>query len=183
MKKKTPTEMAHPDEIVEIWQTNRKQILEILDSISDEDLLKEPEGGGWSISEVLEHIYLSQWNIVRSVPVVLNKKFGMDTDEQPDLDYRKMAIGLSRPSGFKNPEVVAPLNKFKKDELKALLEKSEKKMLDVLKNKTKEDLTKRGMEHPAFGTLNLFNYLWVMSLHEGLHLYAIKKRVGFTKEG
>ncbi|NBU98775.1 MAG: hypothetical protein EBS19_11300 [Spirochaetia bacterium] len=72
---------------------------------------------------------------------------------------------------------MSPLNNYSLSELTPLLEKSMKKLEENLSGKTKTELEVRGVEHPAFGLLNLFNFLWVMSLHEGLHSFAIKERV------
>lgn len=52
-----------------------------------------------------------------------------------------------------------------------------KKLEEVTKTRTKEDLQKRGMEHPYFGVLNMFNFLWVLALHEHSHLVAVRERV------
>ena len=176
MKTKIPTEIENIDEIVELWKSNRLTTLEYLQKVSEEELLKRPEGG-WSLSEVGEHLYLTQLNIARMIPVALGGKVGFPSQAQNDLDFRKIRVGLSRPTGFKNPENLSPLNNYPLSELLSRLTDAEKKLINNLKDKTKGDLEKRGVEHPAFGPLNLFNFLWVMSLHEGLHAYAIKQRV------
>ncbi|MDX1958624.1 MAG: DinB family protein [Leptospiraceae bacterium] len=170
------SELNSGAEIVELWKGFRKQVLECISKTPDSEFQNRPELGGWSISEIAEHIYLSQFTIVRAVPVVLAGKVGFDSDEQADLDLRKMRISLSKPTGFKNPEAVSPLSNYKKEEVLPLLEKSEKKMIDSLQNRTKVELQKRGLEHPAFGKLNLFNYTWAMSLHENMHLGAMKQK-------
>ena len=180
MKPKLPTEIETIDEIIEIWKANRQEALKFLESISDSDLRNRPQGG-WSLSEVGEHLYMTQWNIARVISPVIGGKIGTPTGEQMDLDFRKMRIGLARPNGFKNPENLSPLNNYPLGDLIPLLNKSEKKLVESTQGKTKQELQKRGLEHPAFGLLNLFNFIWVMALHEGLHTYAIKERVSRIK--
>lgn len=176
MSVKLPTELNTAEEILQIWKENRKTVLENLDSINEETLLTRPDGG-WSLSEVAEHLYLTQLNIARVLPAVLSGKVGSPVGKQEDLDFRKMRIGLARPTGFKNPENLSPLKNYPRTELYSLLDKSDKKLTENLRGKTKPELEVRGLEHPAFGLLNLFNFLWVMALHEGLHSYAIRQRV------
>lgn len=176
MKAKLPPEIDSIEEILEIWKTNRAEVLENLQSVSEENLVRRP-GGGWSLSEVGEHLYLTQNNIARVIPAVLSGKIGAMVGKQEDLDFRKMRLGLARPTGFKNPENLSPLQNYPLSELKSLLQKSEAKLIENLSGKSKAELEVRGMEHPAFGLLNLFNFIWVMALHEGLHGYAIKQKV------
>jgi len=176
MKEKLPTELSSSEEILEIWRANRKEANDYLTLLNDDELKMRPEGK-WSISEVGEHLYISQWNVARMIPAVLSAKIGFEVGQQNDLDFRRMRIGLAKPTGFKNPEKMSPLNNYSLSELTPLLEKSMKKLEENLSGKTKTELEVRGVEHPAFGLLNLFNFLWVMSLHEGLHSFAIKERV------
>ncbi len=180
MKEKLPTELNSVDEIIEIWKSNRKEAIDHLTILTDDELKSRPEGK-WSLSEVGEHLYISQWNVARMIPAVITSKIGFPVGEQNDLDFRRIRIGLAKPTGFKNPENFSPLNNYSLIELLPLLEKAMKKLEENLSGKSKSELEVRGVEHPAFGPLNLFNFLWVMSLHEGLHSYAIKDRANKLK--
>jgi hypothetical protein len=177
MQIKTPLEMSNIDEITDLWIFNRKKVLSTIEKLNDSEFQFRPPQGGWSFSEVCEHLYLTQWNIVRAVPIVALGKTGIELDEQPNLDYSFIIQATAKPTGFKNPENVAPLNNYPKVEIIPLLKKSEDKMLVNTKEKPKSYFTKRGLEHPAFGNLNLFNFLWVMALHEGLHAYALEDKL------
>ncbi|MCB1178846.1 MAG: DinB family protein, partial [Leptospiraceae bacterium] len=166
-------DMKSPQEIVELWKAIRIETISWLNKVPDDKFQERPTNR-WSISEVAEHLYLSQWTTARPLPIILAGKFGEDVGPQPNLEYEKIRETFSKPSGVKNPEVVNPLNNYSKEEIFALLEKSEKKMEDALKGKKREDLEKRGIPHPFFGLLNNFNFFWVMALHEYSHLVAIK---------
>lgn len=176
MELKLATEIDTPQELLAIWNEFRREVKSLLESVSNEKFLERPSNR-WSLSEVGEHLYLSQMNIARTLPIVLAKKFGEDTDEQESLDYEKMRNYFLKPTGVKNPESVAPTHIYSKEEVFSLLDKSQKKLENVLENKTKSELQKRGMEHPFFGLLNMFNFLWVLCLHEHSHLVAIRERV------
>jgi len=175
MNLKLATELNSPQEILEMWKGFRLEVLDLLGKISQEKLLERPPGR-WSLSEVAEHLYLSQWNLARPIPIVLAGKFGQDTDDQKDLDYVKIRDSFYRPTGVKNPDTLQPLNNYPYEKLVEILNKSEKKLEEALQGKSKTELQKRGMQHPILGILNLFNFTWVMCLHEYSHLIAIRER-------
>lgn len=176
---KIAPEYESSKEVMDLWKGFRKEVIDCLRDVPTDELIKSPEGI-WSLSEVAEHLYITQWNIARSVPTVMsgrgNSVFNGYTKEP---DYRMIRLSLSKPSGVKNPDSVAPLNKYSFAELLPLLNKAESKLEDSTNKYSKADLMKYKMEHPYFGDLHLFDFLWVMSWHEHSHLYAIKKR---TKE-
>lgn len=106
MKTKIPTEIENIDEIVELWKSNRLTTLEYLQKVSEEELLKRPEGG-WSLSEVGEHLYLTQLNIARMIPVALGvklvflpkpkmililEKLGLDFQDLQALKIQKISL-------------------------------------------------------------------------------------------
>lgn len=169
------TELQSSLDILNIWTGFRKDVLDCLKKTPADKFNQRPETG-WSISEIGEHLYLTEWSFARSVPIAVGGKFGSDTDAQENLNYREMRAGLTKPRGFKNPDTVSPLSNYTLEQLLPLLEKSHKKLEEVLSKFSKADLQKRGYEHPAFGLLNLFNYSWVLALHEGAHLVALKQK-------
>lgn len=175
MELKTAEEFKSTEELFEYWKSFRAEVKEVLKRIPADKFTISPPGR-WSISEVAEHLYLTQYNISRTIPIVYAGKFGFETDEQKFLHYEKIRDYFFRPSGVKNPDAVAPLNKYSLEQILLLLDEAELKMEKSLKNKEKSALQKRGFTHPYFGILNLFNFLWVMSLHEHSHLVALKER-------
>lgn len=142
-----------------------------------DEFTKSPEEGRWSISEVGEHLYITEWNIARSVPIIMsgrgNALFAGYTKEP---DYRMIKVTLMKPSGVKNPPSVSPLHKYSFEELLPLLNKAESKLEESINKYSKEELMKYKMEHPYFGDLHIFDFIWVMGMHENSHLAALKKR-------
>jgi hypothetical protein len=176
MEIKIAKDMKSPMEIAELWKHFRLETVELLKKVPADKFRERPENR-WSIAELGEHLYLSQWTVARPLPIILVGKVGENVGSQPDLDYVKIKSYFSAPSGVKNPEAVQPLNNYTLEELLPLLKKSEDKLWEVLEGKTKEDLEKRGLKHPYFGLLNMFNFSWVMCLHEYSHIVALRERV------
>jgi hypothetical protein len=174
---KYPTECSDSKEVFSIWKNFRKEVIACLQKTPADEFTKSPEEGRWSISEVGEHLYITEWNIARSVPIIMsgrgNALFGGYTKEP---DYRMIKATLMKPSGVKNPTSVSPLHKYSFEELLPLLNKAESKLEESINKYSKEELMKYKMEHPFFGDLHLFDFIWVMGMHENSHLAALKKR-------
>ncbi|MCB1160576.1 MAG: DinB family protein [Leptospiraceae bacterium] len=174
---KLSNELPAIEDVLEQWKTIRSEVLKTLEQVPEHFFTYKPEGNPWSISLLMEHIYLSQLNSVRPFPAVLSGKFGSDCPKDYTQKYSSIFEALQKPSGVKNPENVAPKNQYSREEIKELLKKAEDKMLSVCKNKTRTELEKRGYEHPIFGFLHLFDWLWLMGLHEYSHLIGLQKRL------
>jgi len=173
---KTALEYETPNEIFQFWKKVRKEVVDCLKKTPQAEFTKSPATGRWSISEIAEHLYLTQFNIARMMPIVMSKKIGDELDEQANLQYEKIRDSFLKPTGIKNPENVSPLNKYSLEEVLELLEKSEKKIESSVQKFSKSDLQKRGFDHPILGPLNIFNWLWVLALHEHSHLVALQER-------
>lgn len=177
MKILLPTEYQNPKELLELWSQIRNQTLDAFSQISESDFVKIPKENRWTLSQVGEHLYLTQASVAKTIPIVLAKKFGEDMDAQEFLDYAQIKVQLSQPMGVKNPEIVEPKNHYSQSEIISLLAQSHSKLTAVSQNRTKGELQSRGLKHPFFGMLNLFNWIWVMALHENSHLSAIHERI------
>lgn len=174
---KLPTECDTPVEVFSMWKHFRKEVIECLKKTPAPEFTKSPEEGRWSISEVGEHLYLTQWNIARAIPVILSGRGNaLFTGYTTEPNYRMIKVTLMKPTGVKHPPAVAPLSKYSFEELLPLLNKSEAKLEETILKNTKEKLMKYKMEHPYFGDLHLFDFIWVMGMHENSHLAALKKR-------
>lgn len=168
-----PVEVDSPDEFIQVWKENRSELVKFIDAMPEDRFIAKPEKG-WSASEVAEHLYLTQWNLARSIPVVLGGKFGLDASQlKEDLRYETLFKLVSKPRGAKNPEDVGPKGGMDKKMAIESLQKSMDRFEKNLSGKTKADLKSRGMEHPFFGPISLFDWLWVMSNHEYSHITAI----------
>lgn len=171
-----PPEIKDAKELMNIWTEYRKEVFQILQNIPSENFATTPPEGGWSASEIAEHLYLVELSLARSIPIVLAKKFGVDSSECPPPDYRKILLLMAKPRKAKNPENTTPLSKYDLETAITNLSKSHEKLIKNSVIHAKSDLSSRGMEHPFWGNITLFDWLWVMGMHENSHLYALRKK-------
>ncbi len=172
----TPDKIQNIQEYVSAWQIVRKELLDVLGTVAPENFQKTAVSG-WNPSEIAEHLYLTQFNVARVIPVILAGKFGLTREEIPALDYSKSYDQIARPRGVKNPDTVSPTGKMAKDEALESLQKAMDKLIKNTTGKSPDDLRSRGLDHPLLGKLSLLDWLWVMILHEGSHLSALKAKV------
>lgn len=177
MNFKLSNEISTVSEVVDQWLKIRAEFVSCLNSISEAFFSKVPDNSHWSISHLSEHVYLSQWNAVRPIPLVLAQKLGEVIPSNYSINYSFIREQFQKPTGVKNPDSVTPQHSYSKEEILSLLKKSEEKLLSVTSQKEKSELVKRGIPHPVFGLLHSFDWLWVMSLHEYSHLVGLKNRI------
>jgi hypothetical protein len=177
MNFRLPHEIHTTEEVVNQWKDIRSEFMLHLDKVPDGYFTVVPAYSHWSVSHLAEHVYLSQMGAVRPIPIVLSGKFGEDIPAGYSIDYPKILQAFQKPTGVKNPDAVAPKNAYTRAEIYSLLKKAENKMISVTEGRSKEDLCRRGVPHPAFGLLHHFDWLWVMSLHEYSHLVGLKERL------
>ncbi len=174
---KYPKECSDSKEVFSMWKNFRQEVIACLKKTPASEITKSPEEGRWSISEVGEHLYITQWNIARSVSILMTGRGNaLFNGYATEPNYRLIKVTLMKPSGVKNPPAVAPLNKYSFEELLPLLNKAESKLEETLLKYSKEELMKYKIEHPFFGDLHIFDFIWVMGMHENSHLSALKKR-------
>lgn len=168
-----PNEVESPSEFLEVWKENRAELVKFLEGIPEEKFTAKPEKG-WSASEIAEHLYLVQWNLARSIPVVAGGKFGFAASElKTDLRYETLFKLVSKPRGAKNPEDVGPKGGMDKKTALESLQKAMDRFEKNLTGRSASELKSRGMEHPFFGPISLFDWLWVMANHEYSHITAL----------
>ncbi|MCB1192793.1 MAG: DinB family protein [Leptospiraceae bacterium] len=176
MEFKTALEYQNVEEILDLWKEIRKEILLNIEATPEDMFFVRTIENKWSVGELAEHLYLTQLNVVKMLKPVLRKKIGSDIGPQPELEYQKILEGLMRPSGVQNPPSVSPKQNFQKNEIMILLQETESNLSKNLEGLNKDELQKRGFEHPIFGNLNLLNWVWVMALHEYSHLISLKEK-------
>ncbi|MBX0359297.1 DinB family protein [Halobacillus sp. Nhm2S1] len=148
----------------------RKELLHFVEEVSDQEASVKPEEDRWSILEVLEHLYLMEQLIVYQINQALKQGDTQQATEKPihkttNRDYKVEA-----------PEAVRPKGEFKTlDDAKEGLKKTREATLFLIHNKEEETLQNRVFPHPAFGDMNLEQWVEFIGWHELRHLDQMKE--------
>jgi uncharacterized damage-inducible protein DinB len=142
-----------------------KEILEIIDGLSDEQLRRDIIPGKWSIFENIVHLQTYQHTFVKRIRQILegnNPLFSRYTAEADPL-FRDNCSKSTR-------EVMQDLLTIRKD-----------MVADILSFPS-NDLSKTGI-HPAYGKMNILQWINFFLLHEAHHLFAVFKLAAELKKG
>ncbi|MCE9597680.1 MAG: hypothetical protein K8S54_06905 [Spirochaetia bacterium] len=172
-----PPEIKEVQEIVGVWRSNRDEIVNFMKRMPPDRFISKPKQG-WSATEIAEHLYLSQWNLARAIPIVLGGKAGQDKSELKEPEYEAIFEFLIKPRGAKNPVEVGPQGGMDQPTAFAALEKAMERMEKNTTGKSLEQMASRGMQHPYFGPISLTDWLWVMTNHEYGHAMVLFEKYG-----
>ncbi|MYL71481.1 DUF1569 domain-containing protein [Halobacillus litoralis] len=148
----------------------RKELLDFVDQVPEQQASVKPEEDRWSILEVLEHLYLMEQLIVYQINQALKQGDTQQATEKPihkttNRDYKVEA-----------PEAVRPKGEFTTlDQAKEGLKKTREATLFLIHNKEQETLQNRVFPHPAFGDMNLEQWVEFIGWHELRHLDQMKE--------
>lgn len=159
--------------VVNVMEENAKiraEVLQSLEGLSDDELNKKITDENWTIGQVLEHLYLLEEAVVKSVSHAL--KNGSDGP----VETKPVYLAADRSKKRKAPAYLVPDNEYKTlEEMKEKLSRSRKKLLSVIAEAGEEALEKKSLPHPVFGPLNLKQWVEFVGQHEKRHLAQIEE--------
>ena len=171
MNIQTPDEFTDVDSLLEFWKQIRKNLSEKLNQISPEEFIRIPEKG-WSFAQLAEHLYLSQ---IAVAFIITKSRLSEVKPLKPD--YNGIIDAYLNKKGMQNPVEVGPKNNYPKEKILSILGKADRKMHDVALKSGKEGLQKRGWSHPFAGDISVFDFIWLMAIHEYSHYENLLKRL------
>jgi DinB superfamily len=147
--------------------------------MTDEQWSYRPRNGGWTASEVTEHVTIANRNIF----LLLEKRLespvpglqGVSDDEIPYLFYR----------GDEPPDVAAPTGIWTDIAAAAKALDASADDLATWANTTELDLRAHGVVHPAFGALDAHQWLLFAHAHTERHraqVIGLERQAGFPSK-
>ncbi|MFD0049035.1 DinB family protein [Actinomycetes bacterium NPDC127524] len=148
----------------------RKSVLESVENLPQSKLNAVPEGGGWSIMQILEHLYLMERSITKSFAVSLAG------NEKKEVSLKPIEMTTDRSTRVDAPPFVIPEDSdISLDEMKKKLEQSRMDFIKVTGTASEDDLNLKSFRHPLFGDLSLKQWVPFVGLHEKRHLQQIEE--------
>lgn len=157
--------MQIPSSVSTRLQYQHKSLLDLMDGLSDEQIRRQVNTGKWSIFENIVHLQTYQHTFISRVKRILEEDspaFSAYTAEADPL-FHDNCIKSSR-------EIMQDLLTTRKEMCSGILSFKE------------TDFEKTGL-HPAYGNMNLLQWLNFFLLHEAHHLFTIFKLAAVLKKG
>lgn len=178
---------AERDKAVKELQESQKAFLETTAGLSEAQLNFKPGPDRWSVAECAEHIALAQ-DLVFGVVTERVMKSPADPAKRESVKGKDEAIITMTPDRshkFKAPEVLVPTGKLgtTAEALKHFSDSHERIVNYV--NSTQDDLRDHFADHPAFGTLDGYQWILLTAEHTRRHtaqILEVKADAGFPKK-
>lgn len=172
---------------LKLFQATQDNFLKSISGLSQKQWLFKPAPDRWSVEEVAEHITLSETTIMGLIqhplmqsPAAPEKREQVKGKDQlilekvPDRSHKAQAPEMLRPTGRWATEA----------DLAKAFEDARKANMDYIRT-TNDDLRDHFYDHPAFGTLDGYQWLLLLGTHSARHtaqILEVKADPNFPKE-
>lgn len=182
------------DDIFEANDKVRELLLEVIAGVTDEEAAALPDGGGWSVGQVVEHVSIVNNGMAGICRRLIEKARAGGAGEAGELPVtgagelatpgtRELPISkefwanvramASRKAAA--PERVLPTGGVSLDEAKARLQAAEDTFAELRSDLEAVDLSGPKFPHPYFGDLNAIEWLALKGFHERRHTEQIQR--------
>ncbi len=157
--------MPLPSSITTRLEYQHKSLIDLIEGLSDEQIRQPVTPGKWSIFENIVHLATYQHVFFQRLRQILN-------EENPQFE---------RYTAESDPLFHDNCSKSTREIMQDLITTRRELIAKILS--LKEENVERTGGHPAFGTMNIKQWLNFFLLHEAHHLFTIFKLAAELKKG
>ena len=177
---------ADRKQAVNEFQRTKQRFLADVKGLSAAQLTYKADTSRWSVAQCIEHIALAesmlwQWEQgVASQPATPEK-----AAEVKITDDQLLKGVVDRSQKFKAPEMLQPVGKFASSDAAIQAFVSRRDSTIAYLAATNDDLKNHFTAHPAFGTINCYQLLLLITSHSERHtlqIEEVKGNAGFPKK-
>ena len=157
----------------------RRRIVARVERIAEEQRSFRPAEGAWSVAEIVEHLSITEGNMVRLVSKLLGK-IESEADESSVAPQSMSPFSLDdyveqiSTVKLEAPEAIRPVGVPLGDSLARLAET--RATLNALRSRVEAcDGTRAHYPHPFFGPLDLYQWLAFIGMHEQRHFNQMER--------
>lgn len=166
----------------------RDRFTQTVSGISDEQAATQrraPEA--WSIAEIAEHLSISERGIVGLINRLLVKteEKGLVSENKGIFDSPVSLVAeaeRARDAKFEAPEMLIPNKGFPLSSSLESLNESHVALRELRERIETVNASEARFPHPAFGNLNLYQWIAFVGLHEAHHLRQIRETLELHKQ-
>jgi hypothetical protein len=172
--------------ISDIYAANesvRRQVTARLETLSEAQQTFRPDEGCWSVAQIVEHLAIIEQNMVRLIGMLLNKAEGAAAAPSDDAatprPFKPFSLDAQvetiRDKKLTAPEQVRPGGQAALADSLASLQRTRATVESFRPRLEAADLEAATYPHPAFGELNISQWLAFIGHHEARHLRQIER--------
>lgn len=160
---------TNADELLNGLLAVRKELLNEIDDLTDEQLKQKPNEDKWSVSQVLGHLITLDKIMLPAFQSAIQGE--SEKIEEKDLD-----IVLNRTYKVKSPFREPPTDFQSRENLLQSLKEARMLLLEYLSEIVHETAIEgKSMMHPILGVISMKQMISFISLHEKRHIEQIKE--------
>jgi uncharacterized protein YndB with AHSA1/START domain len=178
--------MAEREMALAELEGSRQLLLESTKGLSLEQWKFKPSAESWSIADCVEHIGIVEGRILR---LIVEKALKMPAEPEKRKSIQVSDPGIlnaanNRETKLSAPNAVVPAGRWNDpaELVEAALEGRARTVEFV--RRTEEDLRSHFLDHPAFGTLDTYQWVLLISAHMHRHtgqIQEVKSHAGFPR--
>ena len=170
----------------ELLDYQRKKMIAELDTYSEKQLLFKPKKDGWSMAQVIDHLYL----VEKQAKNYIDNKLREQKENIPPTNWKSgfrkniLNIALSLPFKFKIPTTLIQPNRNDYIQAKEDWARIRLEYKNLLHQLDKDYFSKHLFKHPLVGKmamLDMFKFLQVHAQHHSLQIDRITHHPLFMK--
>lgn len=136
------------------------------------------KAGDWSIAEIVEHLTIMEERLLRLMTMMVKKAESEGGQRAADSNFTPVSLEQfaerSQREKYIAPETVQPGGGIPVSDLLERMQQSRAGLSALRPRLEATDLSAAHYPHPAFGPLNLYEWLVMIGVHEARHLRQIE---------
>lgn len=134
--------------------------------------------GGWSIADIVEHLTILEERLLKLMTMMVTKAESEGGQRAAEAVFTPVSLDQfaerSQREKYTAPEVVQPGGGIPVSDLLKRMQQSRAGLSALRPRLEAADLSAARYPHPAFGPLNLYEWLVLIGTHEARHLRQIE---------
>ena len=157
----------------------RERIYKRVENLNEEQANARPDANAWSATEIVQHLTIMEDRLVRMMKVMLTKAEGASAkSDRATVEIKPFSldelVARSRNEKYIAPEAMRPSGTVPLADLLVRLHQSRVELRSLRPRIEATDLSAVTYPHPAFGPLNVYQWLAFIGLHEERHLRQLE---------
>jgi uncharacterized damage-inducible protein DinB len=166
-------------EIFDSIDETRERLKERVANLSAEQESFRPSSGGWSIAEIVEHLAILEGRLLGLLTVMVNKAEKAGLQRGPENSQfnpvsLEQIVERSLREKYVAPETAQPQGGVSIQDSLERLRESRASLTALRPRIEATDLSSTRYPHPAFGPLDVYQWLVMIGVHEDRHLRQIE---------
>lgn len=174
----------HPrtQEMLAFLDTQRAALERAVQEVPASLHARRPAPGAWSVAEVIEHLGLVEGRLAQLIAARLEaaraEGVGSERDERPVLPTIDVTRMLDRSRKIAASEQSQPQGRLDVDAAWTALGDTRRRLREAIVAADGMALGDVAMPHPAFGPMNVYQWIGFVGAHEARHTAQIREIAG-----